>query len=298
VAFDLSSDSQGSHSGWPEFWITDKPYPAPQGQTGAGGQQNNIRDGVGFRFTDDKCGGDISKSGIDAVYVVRNFSQQSFDLTSKDCVTDSHAGGPLNHFEVRINTNRLEVWGTDPGADNLKLIGAADGLNLSLTRGLIWIEDVHYDAQKDGYPVPATEHTFAWDNVGFDGPKTYRDYSFDVPDAMVPADADHFDLGYLVNGSGSFLVNGVYQDQAPTGALVTFNWNQGGSVVPSVRVNGGAWHNTAWPYADNEGTWRSIAIPIDLVDVHGGTNTIEFNTGAPTIISNINLILVAAGPVP
>src|SRR5204862_7791836 len=41
AVFDLSSDSQGGHAAWPEFWITDKPYPAPQGATGQGGQQNN-----------------------------------------------------------------------------------------------------------------------------------------------------------------------------------------------------------------------------------------------------------------
>ncbi len=29
VTFDVSNDTQGSHAAWPEFWMTDKPVPAP-----------------------------------------------------------------------------------------------------------------------------------------------------------------------------------------------------------------------------------------------------------------------------
>ena len=31
VSFDVSNDSHGTHSAWPEFWMTDLPIPAPFG---------------------------------------------------------------------------------------------------------------------------------------------------------------------------------------------------------------------------------------------------------------------------
>ena len=69
----------------------------------------------------------------------------------------------------------------------LKLINTITGANLTLTQGLIWIEDVHYNAEKAHEQNPAVPdqriHTYAWDNVAFDGHATYRDLSYDVLDA-------------------------------------------------------------------------------------------------------------------
>jgi hypothetical protein len=90
----------------------------------------------------------------------------------------------------------------------------------------------------------------------------------------------------------------VFRRQQPTGALVTFGWFTYDQTVPDVRVNGGPWHSTAWPFDGTIFTERTLALPIDLSEVHDGTNTIEFRTSSTQVIHNVNLILVAGAPVP
>ena len=88
----------------------------------------------------------------------------------------------MNHIEVDVTQTRIEVWGTDAGA-SLKHLAGAD-LNLTFTQGLVWLNDVHYNARKAIEPCECGtqfDHSFAWDNLGFDGPKTYRDWGYDVP---------------------------------------------------------------------------------------------------------------------
>ena len=105
-----------------------------------------------------------------------------------DCViAPPDNSGITNHVELRISQNQIDVYATDAGVTpspaNLKRIAVVTDANLSLTRGLIWLEDVHYNADKG-----RTECTIAkgahvcWDNVAFDGPFTYRDFSYDALD--------------------------------------------------------------------------------------------------------------------
>jgi hypothetical protein len=223
-------------------------------------------------------------------------------VENKDCVTDgSAATGQLNHFEVRVAQDSAWIYASDAGSSDVRLIAEAHNLNMTFTQGLVWLEDVHYNASKG--KNNQTIHTFAWDNLGFDGPKTYRDLSFDVPDALVPAGGGT-NLGYLVSTGTSFNVNGVHWtpwgSNNPTGAIVTLNWWARENEVPSVRVNGGPWKSTPWPFSDGQYTmWRSIAVPIDLANVNnGGPNVIEMTYNGTTVVSNINLIVIAGSPVP
>jgi hypothetical protein len=55
---------------------------------------------------------------------------------------------------------------------------------LPFTRGYISLADFRL-------AIGNQSHTFAWDNVAFDGPKPYRDLTFDVPESKVPADGLH-----------------------------------------------------------------------------------------------------------
>jgi hypothetical protein len=86
----------------------------------------------------------------------------------------------------------------------------------------------------------------------------------------------------------------------PTGAIVTLNWFTSGNTVPSVRVNNGQWISPPWPFSDGQNTmWRSIAVPINLADINnGGANVIQMTYPGSTVVSNINLIVIAGSPVP
>jgi hypothetical protein len=289
VVFDVSADSEGPHAAWPEFWLTDKPVPAPHaGELSA--QTPYARHSFGFSLAD-ACGGG---TGVGSISVTRNYVAATVPFTQTGCVTRGSATGALNHFEVRLSVNRVEIWATDAGSSSLRLIAVADGLGLTFTRGLVWLEHVAYNACKFDSQC---DHTLAWDNLGFDGPNTYRDLSFDVPDAQVPVPGG-MRLGYtLTDGPVTLRVLGVYRDQTPTGAIVTFNWFPYDQVVPSFRVNGGPLHTTAWPFDPTAFGWRTIDVAIPLAEVQDGTNTIEFSP-AQAVLSNVNLILIAGAAVP
>jgi hypothetical protein len=141
--------------------------------------------------------------------------------------------------------------------------------------------------------------------LGFDGPKTYRDLGFDVPDANVagaaatagdPTRRTGFQVG---RGPLTLTVPGVRRDQTPTGALVVFNTYSFAETVPSVSVNGNPAVATAWPVGFSTYGWYSIAVPVPLDQVHDGDNTLTFTSDDwSTTVANISIILVAGAAVP
>jgi hypothetical protein len=293
VVFDVSADSDGPHAAWPEFWWTDQPVPAPHGHLSS--NYTFARNSFGFSLASDTCG--TNGTNVYEMYITRNSAFELVPFTKTACVTKGSATGGLNHFEVRMSQTHVEVWASEPGSTVVKQIAVAN-LNMPMTRGVIWIEDVHYNANK--FDDQGT-HTFAWDNVGFDGPTPYRDLTFDVQDNDSPAAEGAVGLGYGVGaGSTSVTAPGVTWQQTPTAAYVGLNWFATTPSVPNVRVNGGPWHSTPWPFAESEFAWRTIAVPIPMSEVKAGDNTIEFTWGGggTTAVSNINIILIAAAPVP
>jgi hypothetical protein len=291
VVFDLSADSDGPHAAWPEFWWTDQPVPAPHAELATAFPY--ARNAFGFMITLQCPNNQI---GIEKMWAIRNYVLSEIPFSITGCVNKGSLTGALNHFEVLINQNRVEVWGTDPGSTAIKQLAVANDANLSMTRGLIWLEHLHYNACKFD---DQCDHTFAWDNVGFDGPSTYRDLSFDAQDALVPIDADTVELGYRVGAAGRTIpVPGVFRRQAPTGAIVTFNWYAVTTTVPQISLNGGPVHSTSWPFDGATYGWRTIAVPVPLGEVVDGTNAVRFISGSDTVVSNVNLILIAGAPVP
>jgi hypothetical protein len=288
VVFDVSADSEGPHAAWPEFWWTDQPVPTPHaGELPA--QGSYPRNSFGFVIAS-QCGVNHgSQIGIDQMTVTRGDVASPMNFSGGACVTKGTVTGALNHFEVRISQTRVEVWGTDAGSTTLKLMATATNANLTMTRGLIWVENVHYNGGKFDNQ---NDHAFAFDNIGFDGPAPYRDLSFDVPDNK----SNGTNLGWKVTNT-PLLVRTVpvYRLQTPTAALVTFNWNPQASVVPSVRLNGGPWHDTAW-YGGGTFGWRTMGVSVPVSEVHDGVNTIEFKSTADTVVTNVNAILIAGSP--
>jgi hypothetical protein len=255
------------------------------------------------------CGsGGDTLTGVSRVFVSRNNVYEEVPFTTSNCITKGSSSA-LNHFELRISVNRLEVWGTDAGSTTLKLISVADNLGLTFTQGLVWLNDVHYNARKArtcGSVDCGTQfnHTFVWDNLAFDGPKTYRDLGFDVPDANVAGDSSEngdktMQTGYRVGtGPTPLTVNGVRWDQTPTGALVVLNSYSFAETVPSISINGGPYIDTPWPPENRSWFWESYAIPVPFNQIRAGTNTLTFkSTDGSTTVANISIILVAAAPV-
>ena len=307
ATFDVGANSEGSHGAWPEWIITDKPVPGTRSDISNGGGTSGVNDVLPpfalnqFGFTvDGGCVAQNDTTGIGKMFVTRNGAFQELPMTQTGCVKKGDANN-LNHFEVRISQNHVEVWGTDPGAAALQQLAVADNIDLTLTKGLVWINDAHYNAGKFPNPIGQRDHMFVWDNVGFDGPKTYRDIGYDVDDNRADATAETTDLGYFIgNGQSTFNVDNLGTAQTPSAAQVVLNFYSI-TEIPQLSVNGNPYIvSDPAQFKDSlQYLWRSISIPVPLTQLKPGNNTLTFkSTDGLMVVTNISLIFVAGAPVP
>jgi hypothetical protein len=345
VAFDVSNDTQGAHAAWPEFWITDTPVPAPFSHFNS--WLALPKNGLGIRFA---ANGEIGSYGlcpngnnldkrrftVDSAIVIRNYAYEDvgalglafahpaggtgMKVNVLDCVVRSPGpNGPLNHMEIRVAQNLLEVWASDAGSTVLRKIATITNPNLSFSRGLVWIQDAHYNASKgecppqySGNPVCQTEHTYTWDNIAFDGPFTYRDFSYDALDNNTTPDSSGLmDLAKTAPPNQMTTWNVLNMPANPQAASVRvlFNWKTYFGNVPGnmiVKVNGHR-HTVPYPYPANDtlnpgdgtsfgtSSWRTYPLTIPITQLVAGTNVVEIGTDIQndnTLVSNVNIVLV------
>jgi hypothetical protein len=192
---------------------------------------------------------------------------------------------------------------------------------LTITTGLVFMEDNHYNANKTSNGQGA--HTFTWDNFAFDGPVLPRDLAFDVLDRLTPVGGGYPGLLNMGWGFGGFdqsplpppltiTVPGVYNVADATAAFLTFNFIDDnyanlGTPAPfiSYSVNNGAPQLAPFPFGacavQNGGPACSeytIAVPVNLSDVVTGTNTVTLTATDGAGIVNVDLILHGAGGIP
>ncbi len=320
VSFDVSNDTASTHSSWPEFWMSDLPVPAPYNHFDS--WQTLPANGFGIRFSaaapigmQGTCpnGNNLDKVRwtLDSAVVVRGYvmddtsgygQRTAMNVKLLDCVIEPTGVTQMNHIELKIAQNQIDVYATDAGVaaspSTLKHIAVITNANLTLTRGLIWLEDAHYNADKGPPERPSQrQHTFAWDNVAFDGPFVYRDFSYDAPDNTLPGKNGSMNLGKLAqaNQFSSWSVPNMPANPQGTAARVLFNFNGGGGPNPStinVTVNGHA-HSVPWPYPDQlTNTWRTFAVTVPITDLVAGTNTVLLGASTAQAFSNVNIVLV------
>ena len=318
VSFDVSNDG-GNHSVWPEFWMSDLPVPtpfnhfdswqalpangfgirfaafAPIGQQGSCPNANNINQ---LRWT-------LESAAVVRGYVLDDTNgfgtRTAMNVTILDCVIESSGPGNMNHVELRISQNQIDVYATDAGVAaspaTLKHIAVITNANLSFTRGLVWFEDVHYNADKilDTTRPSQRQHTFSWDNVAFDGPFTYRDFAYDALDNTLPGQNGAVSLGKfsLPTQTSSWNVAGMPANRQAAAARVLFNFfGNDNPTTLNVIVNGHT-HSVPWPYPDQiTNTWRAFAVTIPLTDLVTGTNVVQLGADVAEVFSNVDIVLV------
>ncbi len=348
VAFDVSNDSHGTHSVWPEFWYTDRPVPTPFvhdtslfsvpangfGIRIAGTCPANSGGGCGVRGFCPEYSESVPVVTVDSAIVVNNYVTQDvgvFDnpaagtltVTDVDCVQASSGPGNMNHFEFRISQNEIDVYGIDAGATGpLKKIAIISNAGLTLTTGLLWMEDNHYNANKTSNGQG--DHTFTWDNFTFDGPVLPRDLAFDVLDRRTLVGPGYPGLLNMGWGFGGFnqspappaltlTIPGVYNVANAAGAFLTFNFEdfnyanlQAPNPFISYSVNNGAAQLAPFPFgpcgtqnnAPACSSQYTIAVPVNLSDLVDGTNTIQVTGTDGGAIENVDLILRGAAGIP
>jgi hypothetical protein len=317
VGFDVTNDTTGSHGAWPEFWITDLPIPAPSAHLIPCDMCTFSRHALGIRFAANQ--GECPDGWrADSAIVVRDWvaedrnifenNTSGMKITQKGCVSlSSGPNGGLNHIEIRISQNTIDVYASDAGSRTLKLINQITNANLSFSRGLIWIQDAHYNAEKAHIQTPSYPnqkmHTYAWDNVAFDGPATYRDLSFDVLDRNNPLTGGNNKTGWDIPTNAPATMQTLPMTSqnisAATRAFLLFNYGKDTNPTTfNYTINGNV--NTAPDPHPPTGFkyMRSAALPIPLNQLVNGPNTITMSADTWITVGNVNIVLVAAAPVP
>lgn len=298
IVFDVSADSAGLLGAYPALSISERLEPTSVGLLDIG-QPPTIRNGLWISLAPSRCHNDSSKTGVDQMIVVREYAGEPLSGALTGCVAKGDAVSALNHFELRLSSTRVEVWGTDPGSSTMVQLALADGVELPMTRGFVSFQDVHFSPFKGADPSQEN-HTFSWDNIGFDGPVLPRYVSSNVPDGTAPgrtpSGAPGTHRGYAVEAAGLALETAAVSSSLPPAeALLAFDWYALDDSVPSVRINGGSWIDSPWLGDATAFCWRSIVIPIPPTAVVQGKNTVDFRAqevpGGPVVISNTTLLL-------
>jgi hypothetical protein len=315
ISFDVTNDTTGSHGAWPEFWLTDLPIPAPSTHLIPCDMCTVPRNGLGIRFS-----ANVPGMRADSVVVVRNYIIEDRNIfennTTGTRIEDkgnvrlsTGPNGGMNHIEIRISQNQIDIYASDAGSRTLKLVNTVTNANLPITRGLIWIQDAHYNAEKAHEADPnlpdQKNHTYAWDNVAFDGPATYRDLSFDVLDRNQLISPGLYKMGWDTSPSSPANLNTLPMTAeniaAARSAYLLFNNNNADPATFNYTINGNA--NSApspYPPATTQPMKgaRTLALPIPLNQLVAGPNNIRLSADVNITFQNVNIVLVAAAPVP
>ena len=305
IEFDVSDNTQGIHAAWPTLVITDQPVPAPYGDLS--GVMDNARNSVGIDF--DNLFNNSQNCLTATVWDTQNYDYE-LDNTNRDgCVSTSPGPGVMNHVEVQINSGGVKVFMSQPGNPASTELVADSSFAVPLTQGLVWLEDVHYNADKFN---SQQTNTFTWANLAFDGPVEPRDLGFDVLDntdsgGTAGNGLPMTNLGYFVPGGGSLTLNipNVNGVSKAIGALLTLTYWPENAQTLTYSVNGNPPHQFAWPYGNDTGglhgpayVSQSVGLPVPVSEVRDGTNTVVVSTsdsanGVAT--ANYDLILQGAG---
>jgi hypothetical protein len=313
VVFDVDAKVQPfnlGHGWWVELWITEDPMPIPHDELSSASSYPER--GIGFALrhgADCPEAEDDWQSGLETVIVVDGHAPTRvvpFWELEKDEATRCFrcADGRLNHLELRISTDRAELWVSDyDDPDDLILRGAVSDLDLPFSRGFVHLQHGQFDAAKDGVrgcsprnpTLCATpSQTFRWDDIGFDGPTYPTPRSYEVPNNTEPGPDDTVRFGWLLDDGlpRTFTVTGV-DPRGAVAAQLSFSVFAAAGQTLQYRVNGGTPSTFVVPTVEGAflGTsLRGHSVPVDPGDLVAGDNTIEVVVLDPVFVEGIGNI--------
>jgi hypothetical protein len=308
IAFDVTNDSHGPHTVWPELWLSDQPVPTPFTHFPMCNLCNVPRNGFGIRFS---ATDGVRGWAAESVVISRNYVIEDRGIYdgNKDGTIISQTGsvarakGPndrLNHVELKISQSQIDIYATNPGSTSLVLINTIRNANLTFSRGLVWFTDGHYAANKDAPGL--SNHTFTWDNLAFDGPVLDRDLSYDVLDADVvysKGPPTVYSTGWWAPTPRLSTLPMAQTDiSRATAALLMFNfgsWTQPTTFSYSVNGHDHTFANPMPPYYGK----RTIAMPVPLMDLVDGPQSVTITSDVSMMsVQNVNIVLVGASKAP
>jgi hypothetical protein len=317
IVFDVDAVSSAL-GGYIEIEVTEDPMPATTYRQWNNNEVGAItRNGISIR-TINACGSNPTSRaadiGIVDAMVYNNYVgtvlKPTFDQNRSGCSKTSL--GSLNHFEVRLSQNHIDVYVSDFSTDNaetfpnFKLIYSAD-INLPFTRGYVHFNAKNHATEKYGFGPDAVFH---WDNLGFDGPVIAAPRAYEIADNKTMSTNNNkqvMNLGYLLLDGVTGKAAGMYDPANKIDALTFQNVSTSGMTSATLTFNAffnGSGHtpNTGWgiSYRLNGGTVRTVnltqpqidsttnntgglvqailafVVDVPTTDLVSGNNTIEF----------------------
>jgi hypothetical protein len=216
--------------------------------------------------------------------------------------------GILNKFQFKLSENRIEVWASDAGSNDLIRIAEAD-TTLGFSRGYVHISHVHYNALK---AEVTSYQSYQWARVAFDGPQLATPRAYEIMDPLSKAPANPscsangiFRISYGVQDGAAYdlgtgpgtPVKLVFSGVDPAGGLgARLNFNTTYAAAGDmfrIRFNGKAWHD--WQVPAIVTTWerQGFSVPVPVSDLVPGENTVEIATNTRSFALNPNSMHVA-----
>ncbi len=334
IVFDVDAVSLSFLATYVEIDLIEDPIPAPTFRELQNFETGPVpRNGLMMKWSDN-CQSSGRSVTLGNILVYTNYAPSTLaPMGGTQCVTTKQ--GSMNHFEIQISQQHLDIYGSDYSTDNgqsfpnFRKMYSAD-LNLAFTRGYVHVSARNHATIKYGFGPDGVYH---WDNIGFDGPVLDGGRSYEIPDNTTAATYNSQsvrNLGYMLLDSTSGKPAGIYD---PVNRLSPFQFH-GVNVIGiiaarlslnayfdtilhtatatwglAVRFNGGIWRNrfltpTEVQAINTAGSAGNIALLVDvpLDDLVPGLNTLEMlplnaPMDYPPVVANIDLTLSRAGSV-
>lgn len=325
IVFDVDAVMTSGLGGFAAIEITEDPVQAPTFQHFQNYEVGPIpKNAIMLKFTDtcNTSGGTNIRLGEAVVYndyVMNIITTPAFNIPSNNCLQTRK--GSLNHFEIQLSQNKIEVYGSDYSTDgvtirNQRLIYTAN-ISLNFSRAYVRIATRNHASLKYGDGPIAY---YYWDNVGFDGPVISGNKFYGVADNTKISTYQTYgnetimNLGYMLRDGSNGPAAGMYDPINKIGPLQIANVDKTGStkarltlsaafspIGPATtawgikfRFNGGTWHTRTLTAREvlvinneinpNGGSAMNISLMMDvpMADLANGTNSLEFESvGAP-----------------
>lgn len=243
ILFDAEAFVASSLVGWISVEVLEDPVGAPSFDHMGNWEGGLIpKNGFEVQFVNDAWSTPAAPTvAVGFIEVFNNYRATAHEPAAFQPIAT--ARGHLNHFELRVSQNRIEVWGT-PASSNGRsfapavLMHAVD-VNLPFTRGYVSITTHNHASLK--YSVDRTGELLdawvtRWDNVAFDGPVITDWREVEVPDALMPGNDAQNSMQPVVNTG--YRINDA--TQGPGHRLTLRNVDLGN--VESARLTFSAWY--------------------------------------------------------
>jgi hypothetical protein len=274
IAFDADGWGDMLNS-WVGVSLTEDPIPGPNYY----GEHNGVpRNGMILAFMNCSAG----RPEVPIGFLYNNYVETQFSTTQCYSLKE----GMMNHFELRISQNHIEVWASDTSQDgitfpNFKMIASVDNVNFPFTSGYITMHVNNHATFKYSHIRTATHY---WDNIAFDGPVLPMTRVYSVPEAMTPTTDPGYpgptsiNLGWVLLDSAYNQDRGMYSCCPLTKIppIVLKNVDLTNATKAMLSLN--AWYsfidvaaanpaNVELQYRFNGGTWRDRFITADEIAV-------------------------------